>query len=465
MECDNDIYEEVDAVENVYEGDTKRNSDLKKTPVGISKFKSSIVEKHSKKKITLILVFSILLLLLVAVAAGTTYAVYDIFKLKSGSASSELQQNVAFSSMLENIRMNVSLEVIKHQQLMRDLEARIQQLSNFTAEMIEALDARIAQVQNTSHDNIVQQNSELRDLTSSFNVTIAQVQNSSRDIARQNNELRDLASSFNVAHQHLNDSILVLNSIVGQPLTSCSTLPQSFPAGNYDFVSANGAHVRQYCPPVSTRCGLRGRWHSAASLDMTNIFHQCFSNLTQHTYSNRRLCVRSSNSSGCSSVQLSTTTAYRSICGQVRAYQFGSPDAFHFSSSIDSPYVEGVSITHGNPRQHIWTFAATRNEHSNRNGCPCMDEGSDVRPAFVKNNYFCDTGTSTGTGAVFYGSDPLWDGAGCGSTNDCCSFNGPPWFYTKLSQYTYDDVELRLCSDHVRSEEDIALERVEIYVK
>ena len=41
--------------------------------------------------------------------------------------------------------------------------------------------------------------------------------------------------------------------------------------------------------------------------------------------------------------------------------QFGSPDAFvcHGNCTIDSRYVDGVSITHGaSPRKHIWTYAA-----------------------------------------------------------------------------------------------------------
>ena len=32
------------------------------------------------------------------------------------------------------------------------------------------------------------------------------------------------------------------------------------------------------------------------------------------------------------------------------------PDA----TTIDDAYVDGVSLTHGSPQQHIWTFAALR---------------------------------------------------------------------------------------------------------
>ena len=64
---------------------------------------------------------------------------------------------------------------------------------------------------------------------------------------------------------------------------------------------------------------------------------------------------------------------------------------------------------------------------------------------------------------VFYGDDPLWDGAGCGPLNTCCSFNRPPWFYKQLPHPTTSDIEMAVCRDF--SDEDIAIETVEIYVQ
>ena len=55
--------------------------------------------------------------------------------------------------------------------------------------------------------------------------------------------------------------------------------------------------------------------------------------------------------------------------------QVGSPEAFLGSGqSINSVYVDGVSIMHGSPRQHIWTFAGGVGEQ-NANveaTCPCV---------------------------------------------------------------------------------------------
>jgi hypothetical protein len=86
-------------------------------------------------------------------------------------------------------------------------------------------------------------------------------------------------------------------------------------------------------------------------------------------------------------------------------------------------------------------------------------------PSFVGDHYFCDTGSSDQVDLTFYGDDPLWDGAGCGPQNGCCTFNNPPWFYRQLPQPTTDDIEMRVCRNNVASNEDIAIETVEIYIQ
>ena len=59
--------------------------------------------------------------------------------------------------------------------------------------------------------------------------------------------------------------------------------------------------------------------------------------------------------------------------------------------SIDGPYVDGVSLTYGSPRQHIWTFAAGQSEFSNVNdNCPCDVTINITIPPFVGGDYFCE---------------------------------------------------------------------------
>ena len=209
-----------------------------------------------------------------------------------------------------------------------------------------------------------------------------------------------------------------------------------------------------------------------AELDMTNSSHQCPSGLVERTDSGKRTCVRNETTGGCSSVHFITPGVdYSSVCGRVIGYQYGAPEAF-IGTSVDSRYVDGVSLTHGDPRQHIWTFAAARDEvgsYSSGN-CPCINTNLSAQatppPAFVGNDYFCDTGSEDRWQIIFYGDDPLWDGAGCGPLNTCCSLNTPPWFYKQLPQPTTDDIEMRMCRDNDPiNNEDIAIEIVEVYVQ
>ena len=51
--------------------------------------------------------------------------------------------------------------------------------------------------------------------------------------------------------------------------------------------------------------------------------------------------------------------SYSQVCGRVEGYQYGTPDAIQKGDNhdnIDSYYVDGISLTRGSPRQHIWTL-------------------------------------------------------------------------------------------------------------
>ena len=87
---------------------------------------------------------------------------------------------------------------------------------------------------------------------------------------------------------------------------------------------------------------------------------------------------------------------YNRICGRAIGYSTGSSDAFaeihdfRNSLSIDEPYVDGISVTHGSPRQHIWCFAAG---HGAYYRCPCDNPNHALNqapypPSYVGNNYF-----------------------------------------------------------------------------
>ena len=99
--------------------------------------------------------------------------------------------------------------------------------------------------------------------------------------------------------------------------------------------------------------------------------------------------------------------------------------------------------------------------------CPCIHALGNEPPNFVGDDYFCDSGQQQyirDQPLQFFSADPLWDGAGCGSGNACCTFNTPPWFHKQLPASTTDDIEMRVCRDEANDNEDIALQIVEIFV-
>jgi len=188
-----------------------------------------------------------------------------------------------------------------------------------------------------------------------------------------------------------------------------------------------------------------------------------------------RMCGRRSTTRSCEGVNYTTgSEQYNQVCGRIIGYQIGQPQAFGLSSgrSINNDYVDGISVTHGSPRQHIWTFATGIDEQScyYTSTCPCVTgntAGSRI-PSFVGQNYFCETGLTSWprTNGVFYSNgDPLWDGQGCGPTSSCCTFNSPPWFNVTLSPPTTTNIEVRICSSSGIGIEDSPIQLMELYVK
>ena len=211
-----------------------------------------------------------------------------------------------------------------------------------------------------------------------------------------------------------------------------------------------------------------------AHFNFTDTNQNCPSGFRQIT-SPKRTC--GTPGSSCVSTTFSLNgVKYSRVCGKIKAYQSASPDGYcpyyrNQDRTVDNLYVDGVSLTHGqSPRKHIWTFAAALDEtRSNYDVCPCTKTDTPytgIVPPFIGQDYFCDTGSTYHFQYNnLYHADPLWDGSGCGSTNSCCSFNNPPWFCKQLPQPTTDDIEMRVCVDQPTSDEDIAIETVQIFVQ
>ena len=212
-------------------------------------------------------------------------------------------------------------------------------------------------------------------------------------------------------------------------------------------------------------CG-PGEWYRVAYLNMGNPTQQCPSAWREYNTSGVRACGRPSTSRGsCLATTYSINYQYRRLCGRVVGYQYRSPDGF-LSGNINQQYVDGISITRGSPRQHVWTYAAgltdSSSGHTHEN-CPCSSSPGSRAPSFVGNSYYCESGNPSSTWSNrLYPSDKLWDGLQC--EGSCCAGTVTPlWFKVQLSTTTSDDIEIRICGNEGTSNEDTPVELIEIY--
>ena len=60
---------------------------------------------------------------------------------------------------------------------------------------------------------------------------------------------------------------------------------------------------------------------------------------------------------------------YTKVCGKVIGMQKGTPAPGDKFPSLDEPYLDGISLTYGNPREYIWSFAGSPSEINEYNSC------------------------------------------------------------------------------------------------
>ena len=259
------------------------------------------------------------------------------------------------------------------------------------------------------------------------------------------------------------------------PALSCREVVQksaNFKAG-YSWIRNSNQHTKLvYCTATTQCCDEDGGWMRIAYLDMTNLDHKCPSGFDIIT-SPKRACIRRS-TPGCTSVSFSTHgVEYTRVCGRVRAYQKATPDAFapYYISrhNIDNVYVDGVSITQGHPRRHIWTFAAGYIEGAyDQYSCPCARSDHTyigTVPPYIGNDYYCESGSSLPSYSFeYFPDDPLWDGMDCPYYNTCCTRRNPPYFCKQVVASS-NAIEMRVCTDQYSGDEDILLELVELFVQ
>ena len=292
----------------------------------------------------------------------------------------------------------------------------------------------------------------------------------------------------------LNDLLLFVEELVTMhnvSTTASSPLPKSCqeikqrmgtsPSGVYMIANNEKKTEYVYCH-METMCGSDGGWTRLAHLDMTDTTESCPNGWRLYEVDGVRACGRASYEDGsCSSVQYpSNGVRYTEICGRARGYQYGSPNAVDSivgtgHNDINSHYVDGLSLTRGNPRKHVWTYmAGLKEDNSHGQGgytCPCQTGSQQANkiPSFVGSDYYCESGNPSIPlffANKLYTADPLWDGKQCnGLESPCCTSTTLPWFHKVLDSPTNEYIEARVCSDQTTSDEDVPIEIMEIYVK
>ena len=259
---------------------------------------------------------------------------------------------------------------------------------------------------------------------------------------------------------------------------SCQEILHCFPSapsGYHEIRVPNGSLVQVYCDMEGTNCGGQGGWMRVVHVNMSQSGASCPQGLTQKNMSGLTLCGQ--NDTGCQGTLFSALgLSYSQVCGQLRGYQDGAPDAFqnyHDDSSLkpNESYVDGASITYDTAvPKHIWTYAtgvSLRNDGCTTCSCPCNNGSRTAQvPPYVGSDYYCETGyNAAGFQHIFFPNDTLWDGQQCdGVEAPCCTQPNMPWFTKTFNETTTEDIQLRLCNNEGISDEETLLQFIALYV-
>ena len=180
--------------------------------------------------------------------------------------------------------------------------------------------------------------------------------------------------------------------------------------------------------------------------------------------------------------------------------QIAFPDAFAVGTAamIDRLYVDGLSITYGFPRVHVWTYAVGASKDPLFGGtagnCPC--QSGQLQPHFVGDNMYCDSGHQSSSMAEIEANDyqpvlytdihnhTLWkEPCGDDITDTCCGANilginnatelvKPPWFRRDNLDISFEETgydganfEVALCTHEVDMQEGALITAFELYIK
>ena len=256
-----------------------------------------------------------------------------------------------------------------------------------------------------------------------------------------------VVSDFNSTQENINREVLKRFSSISHFFSTCSDIARLnsfYASGNYIVKLSAGVLWSVYCDMNRTFGGNSTGWMRVAELDVNN----CPSGLRHQITKSVKTCVVKQDNAGCTEINYPVNNIqYTKITGQIRGYQVKSSDGFEKHGSTARPinfrnlnnnYLDGVSIsTYG---RHVWSFAA---------GCNCHNTNN--KPTIIGQDYTCG-GSARDTRYVGI----LWASQKCGRNSI--------WFY-KVLPPTTTDIKVRICRDENRSNEDLALKTLELYIQ
>ena len=201
----------------------------------------------------------------------------------------------------------------------------------------------------------------------------------------------------------LHDELDVVENCTVNPLPrSCEEVfkrcPSSGP-GYYSIVNQSNCTEHVYCvlDPDPQTCPYGRGWKRVGYFNMS-VNNSCpsqISKLYKDGDGKKLACGRGASASGCGSMTINVGKKFSEVCGKVIGYQYWSPDALNGDQAdIHSSYVDGVSLTHGTRRHHIWTFMAAHAEKED-SGCPCARTTDPIKtPPYITDDYTCESGNN-----------------------------------------------------------------------
>ena len=352
---------------------------------------------------------------------------------------------------------NSPIQLVVSQQLLSNSPTKCNKMIE---ELTETIVANISRLETRLYNEGIIM---IPEVVSNLNRSMARLEGNVNDIKEDINTLKDIHE--NTTTEKCSPPSLLLPRSCKEVKRRCPDCPS-----DYYIIADNSSIARHVYCYMEELCNSTGGWMRIAYLNMSDSCEKCPDEFRLYNENGVRACGRPVKSGGsCVGITFpSRNIEYSQVCGKIIGYQVGRPDgAHHTTSSINSHYSDGISLTYGNPRRHIWTFIVGVTDNDIYSHCPCGSKYPATPPSFVGSDYYCESGSPNyPVVAKFYPNDPLWDGHQCGSIETaCCQHTGIPWFYKKLNCSTTDNIEMRICLNEATSDEDCPVAHYEIYVK